>query len=61
MAPAVPAGPRAGSASSTSRTTLFYGGTLTAASYDAWLHQLAVRFVAVPDAPLDYSAGRRWR
>jgi hypothetical protein len=35
---------------------LFYGGTLTAATYEAWLHQLAVRFVAVPDTSLDYSA-----
>ncbi len=37
---------------------LFYGGALTAASYDRWLHQLAVRFVAVPDASLDFSAHR---
>jgi hypothetical protein len=35
---------------------LFYDGTLTPARYDAWLHQLAVRFVAVSDAKLDYSA-----
>ena len=35
---------------------LFYGGALTAATYDDWLHRLAVRFVAVADAPLDYSA-----
>jgi hypothetical protein len=35
---------------------LFYTGTLTAARYRAWLHKLAVRFVAVSDAPLDYSA-----
>jgi hypothetical protein len=35
---------------------LFYGDPLTAATYDAWLHRLAVRFVAVADAPLDYSA-----
>jgi hypothetical protein len=35
---------------------LFYGGALTPASYDAWLHRLAVRFVAVSDAGLDYSA-----
>ena len=37
---------------------LFYGGALTAASYRAWLHSMAVRFVAVSDAPLDYSAKR---
>ncbi len=35
---------------------LFYGGTLTPATYDRWLRSVAVRFVAVPDAPLDYSA-----
>jgi hypothetical protein len=35
---------------------LFYGGHLTAASYDRWLHANAIRFVAAPDAPLDYSA-----
>jgi hypothetical protein len=35
---------------------LFYGGRLTPASYEAWLHQLAVRFVAVPRASFDYSA-----
>jgi hypothetical protein len=35
---------------------LFYGGTLNAATYDAWLHQLAVRYVAVADVGLDYSA-----
>ena len=36
--------------------SLFYGGTLTATAYRAWLDRLAVRFVAVADAPLDYSA-----
>jgi hypothetical protein len=35
---------------------IFYGGPLTPATYEAWLHQLAVRFVAVSDAELDYSA-----
>ena len=35
---------------------LFYGGTLNAATYERWLHRLAIRFVAVSDAPLDYSA-----
>ena len=35
---------------------LFYNGTLTAARYDAWLHQVAVRYVAVSDKNLDYSA-----
>jgi hypothetical protein len=37
---------------------LFYNGRLTPARYEAWLHQMAVRFVAVPDAGLDYSARR---
>ena len=31
---------------------------LTPATYKAWLHQLAVRYVAVSDARLDYSAKR---
>jgi hypothetical protein len=35
---------------------LFYGGTLTAVGYEQWLHRYAIRFVAVADAPLDYSA-----
>lgn len=35
---------------------LFYNGTLTPGSYERWLHRSAVRFVAVADAPLDYSA-----
>jgi hypothetical protein len=35
---------------------LFYAGDLTAASYERWLHARAIRFVALADAPLDYSA-----
>jgi hypothetical protein len=35
---------------------LFYDKPLNAGTYKAWLHQLAVRFVAVPDATLDFSA-----
>jgi hypothetical protein len=36
---------------------LFYDGdTLTAARYGRWLRENAVRWVALPDAPLDYSA-----
>lgn len=35
---------------------IFYGGRLTAGSYERWLHDNAVRFVAVSDAPPDYSA-----
>jgi hypothetical protein len=35
---------------------LFYDGTLTAATYRAWLDQHAVAYVALPDVDLDYSA-----
>ncbi len=35
---------------------LFYGGTLDATTYRAWLDEHAVAYVAVPDVPLDYSA-----
>jgi hypothetical protein len=35
---------------------LFYNGTLNASTYHVWLRSLAVRFVAVSDASLDYSA-----
>jgi hypothetical protein len=37
--------------------SLFYSGRLTPARYERWLHNNAVRFVAVANAPLDY-AGR---
>jgi hypothetical protein len=37
---------------------LFFAGTLRAGDYAAWLRRNAVRFVAVPDVPLD-PAGRR--
>jgi hypothetical protein len=37
---------------------LFYGGALTPATYERWLHRMAVRFVAASDARLDYSAKR---
>jgi hypothetical protein len=37
---------------------LFYGSPLNASSYAAWLRRLAVRFVALPDSRLDYSAQR---
>ena len=40
----------------TKYNTLFYDGELTSDSYKAWLGQLAVRYVAVPDATPDYSA-----
>jgi hypothetical protein len=35
---------------------IFYGARLTPAVYEAWLHKVAVRFVAQSDARLDYSA-----
>jgi hypothetical protein len=35
---------------------LFYGGRLTPATYEAWLRELAVRYVAVPHVSFDYSA-----
>ena len=37
---------------------VFYGGHLTAASYERWLHTNAIRYVALPDAALDFSAGQ---
>lgn len=37
---------------------VFYEGELTPARYRAWLERMAVRWVALPDAPLDYSAER---
>jgi hypothetical protein len=39
-----------------SDNALFYGGRLDTGSYHHWLAQLAVRYVAVADAPPDYSA-----
>jgi hypothetical protein len=36
--------------------TVFYEGTLTAGRYERWLDDNAVRWVALPDAPLDPSA-----
>jgi hypothetical protein len=35
---------------------LFYQGTLSPAGYERWLRDNAVAYVALPDAPLDYSA-----
>ncbi|HEX7297821.1 MAG TPA: hypothetical protein VF257_02365 [Solirubrobacteraceae bacterium] len=41
------------------RNALFYDGRpLTAARYRRWLDENAVRFVALADAPIDYSAAR---
>ncbi|HUR75859.1 MAG TPA: hypothetical protein VMZ00_16375 [Sporichthya sp.] len=40
-----------------SANPLFYDGTLSADSYRAWLHELAVRWVALPsEGSLDYAA-----
>jgi hypothetical protein len=38
------------------RNALFYEGELTAGRYHAWLRDNAIRWVALPDAPLDRSA-----
>jgi hypothetical protein len=41
----------------TTRDNIFYGDEqLTDRAYRAWLHDNAIRYVAVPDAPLDYSS-----
>jgi hypothetical protein len=41
----------------TTREQIFYGDDLlTNATYSAWLRNNAIRFVALPDAPLDYSS-----
>jgi hypothetical protein len=38
------------------RDDVFYDGRLSDRSYRRWLQRNAVRYVALPDAPLDYSA-----
>jgi hypothetical protein len=44
------------------RNRIFYDGKpMTAWKYEAWLDENAVRYVAVPDAPLDYSSRREAR
>jgi len=42
----------------TTRDDIFYDGEsqLTAAAYEHWLHRNAISYVALPDAPLDYSS-----
>jgi hypothetical protein len=42
----------------TTRDDIFYRdeGHLTHHAYRAWLHENAIRYVALPDAPLDYSS-----
>jgi hypothetical protein len=43
------------------RNSLFYDGKLSADSYRAWLGENAVRWVALPDAKLDYSGRQEAR
>jgi len=38
------------------QNAVLYQSTLTEAEYDAWLRSVGVRYVVLPDAPLDYSA-----
>jgi hypothetical protein len=38
------------------RNRLFYDGRLTSDRYHRWLHENGVRWVALPDSRLDYSA-----
>jgi hypothetical protein len=42
----------------TTRDRIFYGDErrLTDRAYSRWLHENAIRYVALPDAPLDYSS-----
>ncbi len=42
----------------TTRDDIFYDGeaALTDRAYRTWLHENAIRYVALPDAPLDYSS-----
>lgn len=40
---------------------LFYGSRLTAGAYRAWLLRTGTRFVALPDAPLDFSSRQEAR
>jgi hypothetical protein len=40
----------------TTRDDVFYDAPLTDRAYRAWLRDNAIRYVALPDAPLDYSS-----
>jgi hypothetical protein len=40
----------------TTRDDVFYDESLTAAAYGSWLRGNAISYVALPDAPLDYSS-----
>jgi hypothetical protein len=39
-----------------SRNAVFYNGTLDEGTFELWLGENAVKWVALPDVPLDYSA-----
>ena len=57
VAPHVAAGPRLGApARPPLRRALLRGASSTPRRYRAWLDEHAVRYVALPDAPLDYAA-----
>jgi hypothetical protein len=45
----------------TTRDDVFYEGRLTDAAYSRWLRENAVSYVALPDAPLDYSSAMERR
>ncbi len=47
----------------TTRDDIFYrdDGPLTDSAYRSWLHNNAIRYVALPDAPLDYSSAAERR
>jgi hypothetical protein len=45
----------------TTRDDVFYEGRLTDAAYSRWLRKNAVSYVALPDAPLDYSSAAERR
>jgi hypothetical protein len=40
------------------RNAIFYDGSLNAETYRAWLDQLAVKWVALPNVPLDYASAK---
>ncbi len=43
------------------QNAVLYRSQLTAAAYDGWLRSVGVRYVILPDGPLDYSAGAEAR
>ncbi len=56
LAPAIPLARGWERQLDTADNPLFYDGALTAATYRAWLSDNGVRYVALPDVPLDYAA-----